>query len=56
MTYSFDLAEYILRILDTDDWPEISVLAGQDITLNELLKMAETARGKFIYSLALGIS
>lgn len=45
MTYSFDLAEFIVRMLDVDEWPEISVLSGQDVTFNQLLKWAEDARG-----------
>jgi hypothetical protein len=38
MTYSFDLARLIVRILDTD--------VGEDITFNELVRWAEEARGK----------
>ena len=45
MTYSYDLAGFILRMLDVDDWPEFSVIAGQDVTFNQLLKWAEEARG-----------
>ena len=50
MTYSYDLAEFILRLLDTEDWPEMSVLSGQDVTFNEVLKWAEKARGLFFES------
>ncbi len=45
MTYSFDLAEFILRMLDTKEWPEISAISGQDVTFNQLMKWAEDARG-----------
>lgn len=55
MTYSYDLAEFILRMLDVDDWPEFSKLSGQDITFNQLLKWAEDARGKYDICNLLGL-
>ncbi|GCB18895.1 isoflavone reductase homolog P3 [Aspergillus awamori] len=46
VTYSYDLAAYIVKLLDLDEWPEFSVFAGDDVTYNELLELAEEARGK----------
>ncbi|OJZ91581.1 hypothetical protein ASPFODRAFT_123349 [Aspergillus luchuensis CBS 106.47] len=46
VTYSYDLAAYIVKLLDLEEWPEFSIFAGDDITFNELLKLAEEARGK----------
>ncbi|GKZ38900.1 hypothetical protein AbraIFM66950_011450 [Aspergillus brasiliensis] len=46
VTYSYDLAAYIVKLLDLEEWPEFSIFAGDDITYNELLKLAEEARGK----------
>ena len=47
VTYSYDLAAYIVKLLDLDEWPEFSVFAGDDVTYNELLKLAEEARGMY---------
>lgn len=46
LTYSFDLAKFIVRILDLENWPRVSVLVGQDVTFNQLLRMAEHSRGE----------
>lgn len=45
MVHSFDLARFIVRTLESDDWPEYSGVVGSDITLNEALALAEKARG-----------
>ncbi|KAF6809278.1 hypothetical protein CMUS01_13717 [Colletotrichum musicola] len=45
MVHSFDLARFIVRSLDSDDWPEYSGVVGSDITLNEALALIEKARG-----------
>lgn len=46
LTYSKDLAKLVVRTLDLDDWPEFSVGVGDDVTFNEMLRLAEEARGK----------
>ncbi|KAE8150359.1 NmrA-like family protein [Aspergillus avenaceus] len=46
MTYTYDMAAFIVRLLDKAEWPEFSVIVGDQITYNELLKLAEQIRGK----------
>jgi nucleoside-diphosphate-sugar epimerase len=47
MTYSFDVAKFVARLIDEDgEWPEVINLSGQDVSFNQVLKWAEEARGK----------
>ncbi|CAH0055760.1 unnamed protein product [Clonostachys solani] len=48
VTYSEDLARVIVRLLDTDKWPERLFLSGSDISMNELVACAEKIRGSKI--------
>lgn len=41
MTYSYDMANYLVKALDLDEWPEFSVIVGDEVTYNQILKMAE---------------
>ncbi|VUC33471.1 unnamed protein product [Clonostachys rosea] len=46
LTYSEDLARYIVRLLDDQSkWPEIGLLSGSDISVNELIACAEKVTG-----------
>lgn len=45
LTYSRDVARYIDRLLDEDEWPPVSIMSGSDITLNEMLAVAERVTG-----------
>ncbi|KAJ6038262.1 nmrA-like family protein [Penicillium canescens] len=36
-----DLAKFMVRSLDTDNWPEYSIVSGSDITFNEVIAIAE---------------
>ncbi|KAF5693131.1 hypothetical protein FDENT_2273 [Fusarium denticulatum] len=46
VTYSEDLARFIVRLIDTDEeWPECGFLSGSDISVNELIETAERIRG-----------
>ncbi|KAH6987219.1 hypothetical protein EDB80DRAFT_756336 [Ilyonectria destructans] len=48
MTYSKDVARFVDRLVDEDEWPEVSIVSGSDTTLNEMVAIAETvAGGKF---------
>lgn len=47
MTYSYDMAKFLVRMLDLEEWPECSYVGGDDITFNELLSMAQELRGVF---------
>lgn len=44
-TYTFDVARFVVAALDLDEWPEESRMAGDVMTWNEFLKLAEEARG-----------
>ncbi|KOC08145.1 nmrA-like family protein [Aspergillus flavus AF70] len=46
MTYTYDMAAFIVRLLDEEDWPEFSVIVGSQTTYNQLLQLAEELRGK----------
>ncbi|KAL5365863.1 hypothetical protein BJX96DRAFT_20264 [Aspergillus floccosus] len=46
MTYSYDMAKFIIKLLELEEWSEFSVFVGDDITYNELLQLAEQVRGK----------
>ena len=46
MTYSRDLAKFVVRLLEEEEWPERSVIVGQDVTFNQLLKWAQEATGR----------
>lgn len=46
MTYTYDMATFMIRLLDEEDWPEFSVIVGDQITYNKLLQLVEEIRGK----------
>lgn len=46
MIYTYDLANYLVRMLELEDWPEFSVFVGDQVTYNEILAIAEDIRGK----------
>ncbi|KAF7181304.1 hypothetical protein CNMCM7691_000522 [Aspergillus felis] len=46
MTYSYDMAKFVVHLLDLQWWPESSYIAGDDITFNQLLDLAQRLRGK----------
>ncbi|KAJ5579973.1 uncharacterized protein N7459_005958 [Penicillium hispanicum] len=46
MTYTYDLAAYMVKLLDLNKWPEFSVVVGDEVTYNQLLRMAEDITGK----------
>lgn len=46
MSYTFDLAALIIRLLVEDDWPTEVGLVGQDVTFNQLVAWAEEATGE----------
>ncbi|GFF28440.1 hypothetical protein IFM58399_01978 [Aspergillus lentulus] len=45
MTYTYDMAAFLIRLLDVADWPEFSIIVGDEVTYNQLLAMAEEIRG-----------
>ncbi|RTE78491.1 hypothetical protein BHE90_007027 [Fusarium euwallaceae] len=49
-TYSFDVARFVDALISTcKEWPKRSVIIGDVITMNDLVKVAEEARGeKFV--------
>lgn len=46
MTYTYDMANYVVKALDLDEWPEFSVIVGDEVTYNQILKMAEEFTGR----------
>ncbi|PYH91823.1 NAD(P)-binding protein [Aspergillus ellipticus CBS 707.79] len=46
MTYTYDMAKLLVRLLELEDWAEFSVVVGDEITYNQLLELAEEARGR----------
>ena len=49
MTYTYDMAKFIVKLLETEDWPEFSVVVGDEITCNQLVAMGEEVRGMCIF-------
>lgn len=41
-----DMAKCVARIMDMDEWPKVCCLASETLSFNELVKLAEDARGK----------
>lgn len=48
MTYTYDMATYLVKALDLDEWPEFTVIVGDEVTYNQVLSMAEEFTGKHI--------
>lgn len=48
MTYTYDMATYLAKALDLDEWPEFSVIVGDEVTYNQVLSMAEEFTGMHI--------
>ena len=48
MTYTYDMATYLVKALDLDEWPEFTVIVGDEVTYNQVLGMAEEFTGKHI--------
>lgn len=47
MTYTYDMAEYMIKLLSLDEWSEFTVIVGDEVTYNQILAMAEEIRGQF---------
>lgn len=47
MTYSYDMAKFIAKLLGRDEWPEFGYMGGEDTTFNKLLSLGEELRGMF---------
>ncbi|KAL6365989.1 hypothetical protein LRP88_00572 [Fusarium phalaenopsidis] len=45
MTYSKDLARFVARLVDEDEWSEWSFISGSDVTQNQIVAIAEKAIG-----------
>jgi hypothetical protein len=46
MTYTYDMAQYMIKALDLDEWPEFSVVVGDQITYNQILAIVENILGE----------
>jgi hypothetical protein len=47
-TYSRDIGDFVAAALELDVWPEASFMAGDKISFNEMLTIAEKTRGMYI--------
>ncbi|KAL6915406.1 hypothetical protein ACHAPO_009909 [Fusarium lateritium] len=47
MTYSKDVARFMERLLEDEDWPEHSIISGSDASFNEILALAQEYTGKY---------
>lgn len=47
MTYTYDMAKYMIKALDLDEWPEFSVVVGDQVTYNQILSIVEEILGEF---------
>lgn len=48
MTYTYDMAVFIARLLEVEHWEEFSVVVGDEVTFNQLVEVGERIRGKFL--------
>lgn len=46
MTYSHDLAKFVVRLLEEKEWPRLTGVVGQDVSFNQLVEWAESATGR----------
>lgn len=47
MTYTYDMAEYMVKLLGLKVWDEFTVVVGDEVTYNQVLGMAEDVRGGY---------
>ncbi|KAF3002362.1 hypothetical protein E8E15_001141 [Penicillium rubens] len=45
MIHSYDAATLVAKLLEAEEWSEFSFCNGEDLTLSEVLKVAEEVRG-----------
>lgn len=46
LTHTVDLARFVVKMLEVDEWPEFSIVVGEDITFNDFLRLVERVRGE----------
>lgn len=46
LTYAHDVARAVVMLRDLTEWTEYGLVAGDDITFNEMVRLTEKARGK----------
>ncbi|KAL4784437.1 pyridoxal phosphate-dependent transferase [Aspergillus varians] len=46
MTYTYDMAAFIARLLEVEEWEEFSVVVGDAVTFNQLVEVGERVRGR----------
>ncbi|PYH37835.1 NmrA-like family protein [Aspergillus neoniger CBS 115656] len=44
-TYTFDIVRFVVAALDLEEWPRELRIVGDEMTFNELLKLAEEVKG-----------
>lgn len=55
LTHSEDMAAFIARLLEVEDWPEFSVIVGDEYTYNQIIDVGREVRGaRLLYTLNVG--
>jgi hypothetical protein len=49
LTHSTDLARFVEAALSLDVWPEVSLIKGDKVTLEELVSIAEKVKGTYVH-------
>lgn len=52
LTYSYDGATFIAKLLDLDEWPEFSCCVGEDTTFNTMIKDVEEVTGEYHFEVS----
>lgn len=47
MTLLRDMTNFLVKLLDIEEWPEFSVIVGDELSYNQMLKMAEEVTGMY---------
>lgn len=46
MTYTYDMADYLVKLLDVEEWAEFTVIVGDEVSYNRILEMTEEICGR----------
>ncbi|RSL53855.1 hypothetical protein CEP53_007604 [Fusarium sp. AF-6] len=46
LTYSKDIARFVARLVEEEEWPEYSFISGSDVTQNQIVAIAEKVLGE----------
>lgn len=49
MTLLRDMTNYLVKLLDIEEWPEFSVFVGDELSYNQMVKIAEEVTGMYYW-------